>query len=148
MTPRMTLAAFVLLLGVPALAVAQEIVETPDPAGGHVEIELNAADTDEGACRLTFLVRNAHPAPIGQAVYEMVLFTTDGQVDRLTLFDFGALPPGRPRVRQFDVPDLACDGLGQVLVNGAGTCEAPGLPDGACDAGLRLESRTAIGMLG
>lgn len=142
------LAASVMLSHVPAIAAAQQIGETAGPPQGHVAIELNAADTDNGACRLTFIVQNGHPAPIAQAVYEMVLFSADGRVARLTLFDFGTLPVGRPRVRQFDVPELPCDMVGQVLVNGAGTCDGPDLPDGACDAGLRLNSRTEIEMVG
>jgi hypothetical protein len=38
---------------------------------------------------------------------ETVLIDATGRVDRLTLFDFGALPDGVPRVRQFDIPGLA-----------------------------------------
>lgn len=113
-----------------------------------VRIELNAAKSTETGCTLTFLVTNGHASPIEKVVYETVLFDSAGQVDRLTLFDFGTLPPGRPRVRQFTVPGMACDGLSQVLINGAHTCEAPALADSACDANLILNTRTKIEVIG
>lgn len=113
-----------------------------------VVIELNTVTHNEASCTLTFMVTNGHADPIEKAVYETVLFDSAGQVERLTLFDFGTLPPGRPRVRQFSIPGIACDDLGQVLINGARTCEAPDLADTACEAGLILQTRTRIEVIG
>lgn len=114
----------------------------------HVAIELNAVDAVEGSCRLSFLIQNGHDADITQAVYEAVLFDTDGRVALLTLFDFGTLPAGRPRVRQFVVPGQDCAELGRLLINGAETCAGAGVPVGACTTGLRLRSRTNLEVLG
>ncbi|ETX30371.1 hypothetical protein [Roseivivax isoporae] len=116
--------------------------------GPRLSIELNAAETDAGSCKLSFVVMNGHPTAIDRAVFETVLFDAEGQVDRLTLFDFGALPAGRTRVRQFVIPETGCDGLGRVLFNGAETCEAGDLGAGACEADLRLETRTGIEVSG
>ncbi|RDC71016.1 hypothetical protein DLJ49_16575 [Rhodovulum sp. 12E13] len=126
-------------LATPALA------EAPAPALG---LELNTVTEAEGACRLTFLAENALGADLDALVLEAVLFTTQGTVDRLTLFDFGALPAGRPRVRQFDVDGMSCDALGQVLVNGATECAGTGLAPGACIEALRLSSRTGVEVAG
>ncbi len=119
-----------------------------DEVGEAVLIELNAVKSNEASCTLSFLALNGHPGPIEKVVYETVLFDASGQVDRLTLFDFGTLPPGRPRVRQFTLQGLMCDGLGKVLINGAHTCEAPGLPANACEADLILDTRTQIEVIG
>ena len=116
--------------------------------GEAVLIELNAVKANEGSCTLTFLALNGYASQIDKAVYETVLFDSAGQVDRLTLFDFGTLPPGRPRVRQFSVSGISCDGLGQVLINGAHTCEAPDLKTTACETGLILDTRTKIEVIG
>lgn len=116
--------------------------------GAAVSVELNAVKPAESGCKLTFLVINGHDSPIDKLVYETVLFDQGGQVDRLTLFDFGTLPPARPRVRQFTVPGLACEGLGKILINGASTCEAPELEASACEAGLVTQSRTDIEVQG
>ncbi len=113
-----------------------------------VLIELNATKSNADSCTLTFLILNGHASQIDKAVYETVLFNSGGQVDRLTLFDFGALPPGRPRVRQFSVPGIQCDAVGQVLINGAHTCEAAELDESACQDGLVLDTRTDIEVTG
>ncbi|SFD78188.1 hypothetical protein [Roseivivax sediminis] len=116
--------------------------------GPRLSIELNAAETDGAACKMSFVVVNGHDSDISKAVFETVLFDAEGQVDRLTLFDFGALPTGRPRVRQFVISGTPCDGLGRVLFNGADTCEAEALDPAACATDLRLESRTGIEVIG
>jgi len=136
--------AFALLAAASPLA-AQEAA-APQPTG--VAIELNATAPQDAGCLLSFVVLNGHEAEITHALYEAVLFDGNGQVHQLTLFDFGALPPARPRVRQFIVPDLACDGLSRIIFNGATRCESAGLAPGACMSGLQLDSRTATEVLG
>lgn len=111
-------------------------------------IELNAASDNAGGCTLSFLIANGLDDDITQVVYETVIFDTDGQVERLTLLDFGALPAGRPRVRQFTLADTSCDQIGRVLVNGADTCEVEGLDEIICMERLDLKSRTDIEVLG
>lgn len=126
---KIILGAVALLL--PTLAWGQE---------GGVSIELNKMTPADTGCTLTFVVRNDQEGDIERAVWEAVLFDANGQVDRLTLFDFSALPAKRARVRQFVVPNLQCDALGQVLFNGMHACQAP---DGiACDKNLKLGTRT------
>ena len=131
-----------------SLALATGAAAQDKDLGEVVLIELNTTKLTEAGCTLSFLVLNGHPSQIDKVVYETVLFNSAGQVDRLTLFDFGTLPPGRPRVRQFSVPGATCDGLSQILINGAHTCEAPDLADTACEAGLTLDTRTKIEVIG
>ncbi|MFX0546162.1 hypothetical protein ACEWPL_011510 [Roseovarius sp. S1116L3] len=140
MALRPILTTIALLSALPAAA--------EEEVGAAVSIELNAAKTVEGACTLSFLVQSGHDAQIDQAIYETVLFDASGQVDRLTLFDLGSLPPGRPRVRQFSVAGVSCEGIGSILFNGAQTCSGAGLPEGACERGLILSSRTDIEVMG
>lgn len=132
-----------ILIGAPMAGAAQETDVT-----GKVAVELNTVSDGEGACTLTFMVTNGHPVDIEKLVYETVLFDAAGSVDRLTLFDFGALPVGRPRVRQFAVPDLTCDSLGRVLFNGLHTCAADGLEQDNCAKGLLPSTRVDIEVLG
>ncbi len=140
---RATAVAIIASLSFATGAVAQDKAQS-----AAVSIELNAVKSKEDVCTLSFLVMNGHASQINKAVYETVLFDSAGQVDRLTLFDFGTLPPNRPRVRQFSVPGIACDGLGKVLINGAHTCDAPDLADTACETGLILNTRTKIEVVG
>lgn len=115
---------------------------------GALSIELNAVDTLGESCRLTFLLNNGFDHDVDPLIAETVLISDQGQVVLLTLFDFGKLPAGRARVRQFQVPDTSCDRLGQVLVNGIDTCRVGGADKGDCDARLDLSSRVRIGLEG
>ncbi|WP_245604590.1 hypothetical protein [Sulfitobacter donghicola] len=115
---------------------------------GKISVELNAAQTTEGACTLTFMITNGLKSEVERAVYETVLFDKNGQVNRLTLFDFGTLPAARPRVRQFSVPQVTCDQLGRVLLNGAHACTAEGLADDICSTAVVPSSRIEIEVLG
>lgn len=116
--------------------------------GARLAIELNTARSVESGCELSFLATNGHDGDVEAAVFEAVLFDTEGRVERLTLLDFGTLPAGRPRVRQFVLPETNCEALGEVLFNGATDCAAGDLGPGACTAGLELRSRTEIGVIG
>jgi hypothetical protein len=125
-----------LILGAPALA--------QEEAAPRLSLELNRVDSLDGACRLTFMAENGLGADLDALSLETVLIDTEGRVERLTLFDFGALPAGIPRVRQFDIPGLACDSLGRVLINGVSDC---GGADGCGDA-LEFGSRTDVEVIG
>ena len=130
------LALSCLLAATPALA---ETATSP-----LLSLELNRVDALNGACRLTFMAENALGSDLEALALETVLIATNGQVERLTLFDFGALPDGVPRVRQFDVPGLACEGLGRILINGVAECSGA---DG-CGGALVFGSRTQIEVIG
>lgn len=132
-----------------AAPAAQAQAQAQDAIGPRVQVELNTAQSHTDNCTLTFLIQNGHAADIDRAVYEAVVFDTSGQVERLTLFDFGPLPAARPRVRQFVISGLSCDGISQILINGAQTCDAPDLDATACQDGLAVSSRSAtLGLIG
>ncbi|TNC47319.1 hypothetical protein FHG66_17160 [Rubellimicrobium rubrum] len=141
---------FLVLLTAGAVS-AQETAPTnaapaEEAAVSALSIELNDVTPADGGCRLTFLVQNALGSDLTNLALETAVLTTEGQVQQVTLFDFGDLPDQRPRVRQFDLPDLPCESVGQVLVNDVASCE--GLETGACEAGLVLSTRTDIGLIG
>ena len=111
------------ILSLPLVIAAPLVAAQETDIKDQISVELNAAETTEDACKLTFMITNGLEALVDKIIYEAVLFDTEGQVDRLTLFDFGTLPPARPRVRQFVVPQTTCEGLGRILFNGANACE-------------------------
>ncbi|MBT0958561.1 hypothetical protein IV417_14320 [Alphaproteobacteria bacterium KMM 3653] len=137
------------LLGITAAALcAGPLVAQEADISGKILVELNQAVTSGSSCTLTFMVTNGLESAIDKAVYETVLFDAEGQVKSLTLFDFGALPVARPRVRQFAVPEVTCEGLGRVLINGANTCEGADLAEGVCGSAVVPSTRVAIEVLG
>ena len=128
----------------PAAAPAQD-ANAPSP---QLSLELNAVQDVGGSCRMTFLARNETGMAIDQAVFETVIFDTSGGVVSLSLFDFRDLPEDRPRVRQFDLPQMQCGAIGQALINGASTCTVGGAESDVCEAALSLGSRIDVELLG
>ncbi len=130
----------------PALAETRDALRTATSA---LDLTLNTlSDTGAVGCRLTFVIRNHLGADIDALVAEAVLFDAQGRVASMTLFDFGALPEGRPRVRQFDLTGQSCAAIGEVLVNGIGTCEGQSLSPATCLEHLRLSTKTDVEVTG
>lgn len=113
-----------------------------------LHIELNAAGDVEGACRISFVVENKLGKDISEAVFETVLFDTEGKLERLTLFDMRDLPAGHLRVRQFDISGVSCARIRSILFNDTQSCSGEGLDASACMDGLSVTSRTNIELLG
>lgn len=107
-----------------------------------LRLELNNAQPVEAGCRLTFVATNDLGIDLERAAYEVALFDGDGLVERLTVLDFKALPEGQTKVRQFDLPDLDCTGLGRVLINGTTACE--GTDADACMRQLETTTRGSV----
>lgn len=143
------LSALLLLAIFTTPIMAQEI-----DLNGKILIELNSADQIEksndgvGACTLSFLVTNGLEFDLEGLVVETVLFDASGSVDRLTLFDFATLPQARPRVRQFSVPDLACDDMSRILINGVQNCAGANVDTATCSNAITTSTRTSIEVLG
>lgn len=136
--------AALLAAAVPVVGYAQ----SAEDASPQLSLELNSVQDVGGACRLSFLAQNRTGVEIDEAVFETVIFDTSGGVVSLSLFDFRKLPADRPRVRQFDLPDTACDTVGQALINGANTCVVAGADSDVCDNALSLNSRVSVGLIG
>ncbi|MEP5153581.1 hypothetical protein [Planktotalea sp.] len=147
LTSPIKLCALLASLVAPNTALAQDIDLT-----GKISVELNAADpvadSAPQACTLSFFITNGMEHTLDSLVVETVLFDAAGKVDRLTLFDFGALPTARPRVRQFAVPNLACDNIGRILINGVQNCAGGTADNASCGDALLPSSRTNIEVIG
>lgn len=136
---RIHLVAAALLL-LPTLAGAQD--EPP------LTLELNklepiaAAPGGGGGCRAYLVATN----PEGGARLEvlrldLVLFGTDGVIARRIALDVGPVAPGRTQVRPFELRDLPCDSIGQILVNDTMLCKVGGADRTDCIDRIRTASR-------
>ena len=133
-------AFFALLMTLPAPAA---LAEDGAPA---LAVALNRLQQDRAACRVTFVLENTLQAGLTSLVFETVLLSKDDAVMELTLFDMGALPEGAARVRIFDLPQMRCDAIGRVLINGVAACDGGGLAPADCEAALQLSSRLEVGL--
>ena len=82
------------LTGIAVLAGA--LLATPaaaqTDAGRALGLELNRVEQVDAACRFTFLAENRMGADLSAFTVETVIIDAEGVVDRLTLFEFGAMP--------------------------------------------------------
>lgn len=139
-----SLLAIVLVMSLPLGLVPEAYAEQTNT----LHLELNSVQDVGSACRLTFLANNLSGSAIDKAVFETVIFDRTGSVISLKLFDFRDLPNGRPRVRQFDLPGMSCENVGQALINGANTCLVNGEENQLCQSELSLRSRIDVELLG
>lgn len=141
----LAVAAFLL----PAVAQAQ----APGPAApesGQVSLELNKLETVPAAagqaasCRAYLVASNPETGPKVDTIrLDLVLFGTDGVIARRIALDIGPLQPGRIQVRPFELRDLPCESIGQVLVNDTLLCKVGGAEQTDCMDRIRTVSRVA-----
>jgi len=130
------------------LAVAATAVRSQENSQPSLSIDLNALEQVNQACRLVFVATNTTGKAIDEMTLETVLFDAAGTVNRFALFDFKALPNGKTRVRQFDLPDTQCGSVGRILINGAASCKGPSLQGSECIDYLNLKSSSKTEIVG
>jgi hypothetical protein len=88
-----------------------------------ISAELNQAETVQGSCRLSFVIRNRTSYPLVTLRWDLVFFDTgDFIVNRLAT-QVGALAAGKTSVKSYEIPGLDCGRLRRVLLNHVTTCE-------------------------
>ncbi|MDE0849837.1 hypothetical protein [Yoonia sp.] len=132
-----------------AAAVALTVAAAPVAAQDNAEFVLelnNAAETDAGGCRLTYVATNRTGVDLSQAAYEVAVFNGNGIVSRILVLAFGALPEGKTRIVQFDISDQQCSDTSRIVVNDVAECTLA--EDGAtgnfCLSTLATASRASI----
>ncbi len=117
---------------------------TQETQAGPLSVELNSLQPSDGGCRLTFVVKNGMGSDLSRAAFELVLFDTEGTVERITVVDFQDLPDAGTKVRQFDFKGTQCDRLGRVLINDATDCTGDGVERRACLSNLETSTKTSV----
>lgn len=107
-------------------------------ADTKVRLELNAAETAEKTCRLTFVAENQSPGALESLKLDLAVFNPQGIIQRRLVTEMGPLRAAKTMVRTF-VLEGPCGEIGSILVNDVIAC-APS-DAGACLDGLDLASR-------
>lgn len=136
---------FMSVVAVVALLLPQVVRAEDVPA---LTLELNklepvAAANGAGAgCRAYLVANDPEGGPKLDALrLDLVLFGTDGVIARRIALDVGPVSPGRTQVRPFELRDVACDSIGQILVNDALICKAGGADQTDCLDRVKTMSR-------
>lgn len=109
-----------------------------------LSLELNNLTKGDSGCLATFMAKNDLQRPLERVAFEVVLFDTEGRVDRLLLLDFSPLPENKTRVRQFELAGMECAGISRVLVNDAAECTGTDIEPGSCISSLTTAVRVPV----
>lgn len=103
-----------------------------------------AAGSATAGCRAYLVANDPEGGPKFDALrLDLVLFGTDGVIARRIALDVGPVQPGRMQVRPFELRDLPCDSIGQILVNDALICKAGGADQTECLDKVKTTSRVS-----
>ncbi len=141
-----TLAAAACFGLVPAATFAQD---TPAPAEGasaaSLMFQLNNAQTVEGSCQLTFVIRNDTAVDIQKSSYNMVIVDAEGRVSTLITFEFRPVNVGQTKVQQFALSGQPCETISAISINDYVECTAgDGTASDVCEDAMAQSSRTSI----
>ena len=129
-----------------AQASAQNAVEgTIEDAsgGGPLTVELNKFEPGEaGGCRAYFLFRNETGLAFEELELSLAVIDADGVIDRLLTIDAAPVPAARTTLKLFEIPEIACDGISEVLLHELPACRPQNAEPLDCFERLELVSRT------
>ena len=95
-------------------------------------------------CRAYLVASDPEGGPKFDALrLDLVLFGTDGVISRRIALDVGPVSPGRVQVRPFELRDVPCDSLGQMLVNDALICKVGGADQTDCLDRIKTATRVS-----
>lgn len=110
---------------------------------GGLTVELNKFEQGEGsACRAFFLFHN----DLGRTLeaFEMSFAILDGQgvINQLLTVDAAPVPVARTTLKLFEFPDIACDGISEILLHDIAACRPQNGEEMNCFDVLTLQSKT------
>ena len=134
--------ALKLLTGALALCLTTALPATAE--SGRLAVEINKFEEIEGGgCRAFFLFRNQTDMSFDG--FEMSLAILDGQgvIDRLLAIDAAPLPVARTTLKLFEIPQIACSNISEILLHELSSCRPQNAEEMDCFPILDLGSRAS-----
>jgi len=132
-----TVAAAVTLCLMPLVSMAQA-------APGSLTVEINKfEDNDTGGCRAFFLFRNEAGLTFEGFEMSLAIFDRSGVIDRLLSIDAAPLPAARTTLKLFEIPEIACADISEILLHEMPACRPQNAEEIDCFPILTLSSRTS-----
>ena len=109
---------------------------------GRLTVELNKVEeADEGGCRAFFLFRNAAGKTFEGFEMSLAILDSGGVIDRLLTVDAAPLPASRTTLKLFEIPELGCSAISEVLLHDVASCKPQNEDEMDCFAIMDLVSR-------
>ena len=117
--------------------------ETPAP-GGKLTVELNKfEEITGGGCRAYFLFKNDTGTSFEGFEMSLAVINKDGVIDRLLSIDAAPLPVARTTLKLFEIPQIACADIGQILLHDVPVCKPQNGEAMDCYPVIDLASKTS-----
>lgn len=131
----------------PMVGMAQDAAATA-PAAGSLGVELNKfEDTGTGGCRAFFLFRNGSGLTFEGFEMSLAIFDQAGVIDRLLSIDAAPLPAARTTLKLFEVPDIACADIAEILLHDMPVCRPQNADNIDCFPLLALNSKASAALV-
>lgn len=138
--PKLFVAAIAAATGMTGLPVVAET--------GKLTIEINKFEEIEGGgCRAFFLFQNGTPTSFEGFEMSLAIFTKAGVIDRLLSIDAAPLPVARTMLKLFEIPQIACTDIGQVLLHDVPVCKPQNAENTDCYPLIDLSSKTSAALV-
>ena len=116
---------------------------TPLTGTGPLTVEINKFEpNDTGGCRAFFLFRNETGLTFEGFEMSLAIFDATGVIDRLLSIDAAPLPAARTTLKLFEIPDISCADISQILLHEIPSCKPQNADQMDCYGLLELNSLT------
>lgn len=109
----------------------------------RLTVELNKTEDVDGGCRSYFLFRNRTDLTLLEFEMSLAIMNSEGVIDRLLTIDAAPLPASRTTLKLFEVPEIGCDAIGEILLHDIAACRPQNEEPIDCFAIVDLESKAA-----
>lgn len=113
---KLALAAFVALALVHPFAAKAE-------GAAEIAVELNKLEPRDGACRAYLVFENGTDASFQEFTLDLYIFGLDGTIAKRLAINGAPLAVGKTKVSSFAIKDVACDTMGNILINDVLKCK-------------------------
>jgi hypothetical protein len=118
-----------------------EPAQAAGAAQGKITLQLNKMEASDNACHAYIVVNNQSPEPLQELKVDVYLFDKQGVILQGIALQFTGVGSDKEMVVPFELPDVACEDVGRVLLNKLLTCtSAEGAPIPGCDELLAVGS--------
>ena len=133
----------ILLGGALSLSVPMAHAQSPS-----LTVELNKFEpSDTGGCRAFFLFRNQTGKAFEGFEMSLAILNTDGVIDRLLNIDAAPLPVARTTLKLFEIPEIACPDISEILLHAIEVCKPQNEENTDCFPLVSLVSRTSASLV-
>lgn len=109
-----------------------------------VTVELNKIEASEtGGCQAFFLFKNETKNTFDGFELSLAVLDTAGVIDRLLTIDAAPVPAQRTTLKLFEIPEIECNGISQILLHDMTSCRQQNSEEMDCFPILTLNSRAS-----